>query len=162
MHTPLLIPTECPCKSGKTYQTCCGPYHQGLKWPETAEKLMRSRYSAYVKVQVSWLIDSVHSSTRANHNPLAIQKWAKKVAWLNLEILRTERGMENDEEGFVEFRAWYVEKGKPLCLQEYSRFLKEEGQWRYVDGEFPANTPKIGRNDPCPCGSGKKFKKCHG
>ncbi|EEX66852.1 hypothetical protein VCJ_000748 [Vibrio metoecus] len=70
-------------------------------------------------------------------------------------------GRGNDE-GFVHFRAFLAQQGQEYCLEERSRFLNEDGRWYYIDGEFPEALARQGRNDPCACGSGKKFKKCCG
>jgi SEC-C motif-containing protein len=89
---------------------------------------------------------------------------AETGMWQKLEILRSEAGGENDAEGRVEFKAHWLIGGRRGYLHETSRFLKEDGRWYYLDGQtHPAPAAgKTGRNDPCPCGSGKKFKKCCG
>ena len=85
-----------------------------------------------------------------------------------MTIVRTERGGPADDAGVVEFIARYIEKGKPQSHHEIAQFRREDGGWFFYDGEAPRpqtvrrETPKIGRNAPCPCGSGKKFKKCCG
>jgi len=83
-----------------------------------------------------------------------------------LEIIRTEAGSEADDRGVIEFKAKSILQNKIWNLHEISHFVKEKDQWLYVDGDLlespPAITNKIGRNEPCPCGSGKKFKKCCG
>jgi len=90
------------------------------------------------------------------------------MVWQSLHILDTEAGRESDDKGVVVFRAVALHDEQELTLQERSRFVKEDGKWFYVDGdimEVPptiAKKPKVGRNEPCPCGSGKKFKKCCG
>lgn len=86
------------------------------------------------------------------------------MEWLGLDVLVCHAGGTDDTEGTVEFVARYSHEGRPGSLHEISHFHKENDQWLYVSGEFP-RTPqqvKTGRNDPCPCGSGKKFKKCCG
>lgn len=161
----------CPCESGALFDACCGPLLSGTATAATAEALMRSRYTAYVRVAVSYLLDTWHSSTR----PLEIDVDAMPH-WCGLEILACNQGGEGDTQGWVEFRATALAEGRLLVLRERSRFVREAEAWRYVDGEFieeeqaAAPTPaapapakgKVGRNDPCPCGSGKKFKKCCG
>ena len=158
---------QCPCGSGLEYAECCEPFIKGDKLPETAEKLMRSRYSAYATINVDYLHSTLHPDHQADHDVNAARKWAADSDWLGLEIISTAEGGEDDATGIVEFRANYREKGKNKALHEVSRFEKVDGRWTYVDGEMPrpetiVNTRKVGRNDPCPCGSGKKYKKCCG
>ncbi len=159
--------SQCPCGSGLEFADCCDPFIKGDRYPETAEKLMRSRYSAYATVNMEYLHDSLHPDHRADHDVNAARKWATDSDWLGLEILATDKGGENDKTGTVEFRANYREKGIIRQLHEISRFERVEGHWTYVDGDLPKpetvrNEKKVGRNDPCPCGSGKKYKKCCG
>jgi len=158
---------NCPCGSGKDFTDCCKPFIDGEALPATAEQLMRSRYSAYVTVNVDYIHDTLHPDHRDDHDQNAAKKWAEESDWLGLDIISTRDGGENDEQGVVEFRASYREKGKNHALHEISRFEKVDGRWVYVDGELPKpetvrNSQKVGRNDPCPCGSGKKYKKCCG
>ncbi len=117
---------------------------------------MRSRYSAYVLKNADYLAATWHPSTR----PASLDLNGDATPWQRLRIVATEQGRRGDEAGMVEFIAFY-EGGE---LHERSRFVREEGQWFYVDGEIspPVGQVKTGRNDPCPCGSGKKFKKCCG
>ncbi|MDG1779698.1 MAG: YchJ family protein [Flavobacteriales bacterium] len=156
---------RCPCQSGNIYLNCCSPYHKGLPAP-SAEKLMRSRYSAYALRNVQYLVDTTHSSTRKDHPYEAIEKWAEQTTWKRLEIVRTEKGTLEDSSGIVEFKATYNDgSSSDEILHESSHFLKENARWYYVDGKhsrIAIPRHRIGRNDPCTCGSGKKFKKCCG
>ena len=150
-------PQACPCKSAKTYQQCCSPFHSGEKKPQTCEQLMRSRFSAFVFQLGDYLFNTYHVDFRGN---LTVAQLAEKtVDWKNLQIIATETG---ETSGFVEFKAWFIEDGKLSCHHERSNFVKQDLQWLYCDGLFypEKNSTKIQRNDPCPCGSGKKFKKC--
>jgi len=153
--------TVCPCNHAKEFDQCCGPYLAGDKAAPTAEALMRSRFSAYVREDYGYVVRTCHSSTRPSEKDF---EGASSARWTRLEILRTEAGDEHDTEGIVEFVAHYEASGQPFGLHEESRFLKEDGQWFYLDGDIikppPARSEKIGRNEPCPCGSGKKYKKC--
>jgi len=158
---------QCPCGSGQEYADCCQPFIEGTALPETAERLMRSRYSAYATVNVDYLHETLHPAHREDHDTTAARRWAEQSEWLGLEIIHTEQGGKDDEQGIVEFRANYREKGAVRGLHEISNFSKLDGRWYYVDGEMPRPKTvkvdnKVGRNDPCPCGSGKKFKKCCG
>ena len=159
---------SCPCHSGKTYGECCAPIlEDGVKAP-TAEALMRARYSAYVVGNVEFLKTSVIDEAQKEFDYNVSQAWSQSSTWHGLEILRVEKGGPDDTTGIVEFRARYTAGGEFCNHHEVSEFRKENGEWRFVDGtlvgETPQRreTPKVGRNDPCPCGSGKKYKKCCG
>jgi len=153
--------TLCPCCSSKYYSQCCHPYITGITLPPTAEALMRSRYTAYTKRKSGYLLKSWHPSTRPSPNTLSLDD---TTSWTGLEIVSTIDGGLNDNNGIVEFKACFVNAGRMDCLHERSRFTREDGRWCYLDGETIRTRPgiliKVGRNDPCPCGSGKKYKKC--
>lgn len=129
---------------------------------------MRSRYSAYAVAAVDYLGETLHPDHREDWDRKATLQWAEQSQWTGLEVRAVEGGGVDDELGFVEFVAAFNESGEPKVHQERSRFLKHDGSWYYVDGQLPKpvtrrhDTPKVGRNDPCPCGSGKKYKKCCG
>ncbi|VFQ45566.1 YchJ family protein [Desulfoluna butyratoxydans] len=158
----------CPCGLDAAYDTCCGPIIRGEKAAETAEQLMRARYSAYAKVETDFLKESIHPDKRHTHDERQTKNWAAKSEWFNLEVVRTDKGGEGDETGQVEFIANYAVKGEKARHHELASFVKVEGAWYFDDGvgvvpeTVVRQGPKVGRNDPCPCGSGKKFKKCCG
>lgn len=158
----------CPCKSGKTFGECCGPIIAGTAQAETAEALMRARYTSYVVGDVNFLKTSMAKSVQADFDEEASRAWIAASRWHGLEIVRTEAGQKGDKEGVVEFRALYTANDEFCNHHEVSKFVKERGGWKFLDGELVGETPiireepKIGRNDPCPCGSGKKYKKCCG
>lgn len=155
------LPALCPCGSGQPYKTCCMPYCEEGQAAPTAEQLMRSRYTAFVIENAPYLLKSWHPTTRPDDLSLEDNK---DIEWTGIDILRTEHGDIGDQEGVVEFIAHFVVQGRKESLHETSRFVCEEGQWFYLDGEVHPRKPvkhvKIGRNAPCPCGSGKKFKRC--
>lgn len=173
---------SCPCGSPQSYDTCCGPFLSGEARPETAEKLMRSRYTAHVRGAIDYIRDTLVPEERENFDPEATRTWSKESKWKGLKIVRTEAGGPDDKKGVVEFIATYERNGNALDHHEVSRFRKsKEGAWLFVDGEAHEHKEgeghhghetkgepvvraqaKIGRNDPCSCGSGKKFKKCCG
>ncbi len=158
---------QCPCGSSSRFDACCEPFIKGEALPATAEQLMRSRYSAYATVNVDYLHETLHPQHRQDHDVNAARRWAEQSDWLGLQILNTEKGDADDSDGIVEFTASYREKGAVRHLHEISRFEKVDGRWYYVDGDMPKpqtvrSEAKVGRNDPCPCGSGKKYKKCCG
>ena len=154
MHTDM----PCQCGSGLAFARCCGPALSGARLPETAEALMRSRYTAFVRGDVAYLLASWHPRTRPATLDLTDQP-----NWERLEIVRCEAGTPIDDEGRVEFIAHFRSKDGAGRLHESSRFVREQGRWFYVDGLQPtAAVGKPGRNSPCPCGSGRKFKHCCG
>lgn len=160
--------SNCHCNSGLDFDSCCGPILAGEKQAETAEALMRSRYCAFVCDEIDYLTESLHPNHRHDHDVAATRRWASSADWLGLEIRSTEDGGVDDTEGLVEFVASYREDGEVRNHHEISRFKKEDEHWYYVDGDAPKvetyvkEQPKVGRNEPCPCGSGKKYKKCCG
>jgi len=151
--------SRCPCGSGEAYEACCGRFIEGDAIPALPVQLMRSRYTAFVRRDVDYLQRTWHESTR----PEAL-KLEQGVSWFGLEIVDSPTPAADDEEAWVEFKATFNGHDRLQCLHERSRFLKQEGRWFYVDGEYDrqSKSAKIGRNDPCPCGSGKKYKRCCG
>jgi SEC-C motif-containing protein len=160
--------THCHCGSGLQFEACCGPIIEGSRPAETAEALMRARYSAFVTKQAEFLHESLHPEHRADHDVAATRRWAERSQWLGLKIQEVKAGGPQDAEGTVEFIATYKDHDLIKPHHEISSFRKVDGKWYFVDGKLvpPATEvraqPKVGRNDPCPCGSGKKFKKCCG
>ena len=160
--------SQCPCGSGQTYDACCGPLIEGKARAETAEALMRSRYTAFTMAAMDYIHDTLSPEGRKDYDPKGTESWARNSDWLGLEIRDTQKGGPEDEEGVVEFCAHFRHKGETHAHVERASFRRDEdGAWIYVDGESPkpeqrVTGPKVGRNDPCPCGSGKKYKKCCG
>ena len=155
--------TLCPCNSGNLYNQCCGLFLDSESRPDTPQKLMRSRYCAYVAKDIDYIYQTYARSSRAQQSKQDIQAWAQSVCFINLEILSSPQPANDDNYGYVEFVATYID-GDMLCkLQEKSRFIRTEQTWLYLDGQITPHAHKnIGRNESCPCGSGKKFKRCHG
>ena len=158
----------CHCGSGEPFEKCCGPVINGAQPAATAEALMRSRYSAYVEHAIDYLGETLHPKHRSDWDREATRRWSAGAVWHGLDILDTEAGQPGDTEGIVEFVARFDEDGVHRRHHERSRFRYEHGRWFYVDGDVPKpitqrhEGPKPGRNDPCPCGSGRKYKKCCG
>ncbi len=119
----------CPCGSNKGYNDCCKDLHQGLRQATTAEELMRSRYTAYVKKLKDYLLSTWHSSQRAAMENLSFEP---DLRWSGLKVTATKAGLENDTEGEVEFTASYRFHNRPAQLKEHSRFIKEDGRWYYA------------------------------
>jgi SEC-C motif domain protein len=153
----------CFCGSDSPFEQCCKPIIDGTQPAPTAQALMRSRYSAYVIVASQYLIDSTHISQKANYSKAEIEAWAKESHWQKLEIIDCKKGLSDDSVGEVEFKAYYQDSKNILQIHhEKSIFKKENGDWFYVSGTIIPSKTTINRNDPCTCGSGKKFKKCCG
>jgi len=158
--------TVCPCGSDKTLEACCGPYHEGAVVP-TALALMRSRYSAFVLGKGQYLSDTLSEEQKADFDVAEFEASAGQTKWLGLEIRKTEAGGEGDETGTVEFVARYKSQKDPVIHHERAIFSRVDGRWVFSDcvmnpKEAQRRVEKVGRNEPCPCGSGKKFKKCCG
>ncbi|PSN12765.1 hypothetical protein C7293_18775 [filamentous cyanobacterium CCT1] len=159
----------CPCGSGEGFGNCCQPYLLGREVAPTAEALMRSRYTAYHQGDVDYLIATHHPTQRYGGQRAALVQSVATTRWLGLRVLATEAGQtsdargasqEGERQGVVEFVAYY-EDPKPGQVHERSRFVRQKERWFYVDGDaLPPLVPK--RGDPCWCGSGKKYKACHG
>lgn len=128
-ETPAESP--CPCGSGRGYGDCCGPFLAGTAVPETAEQLMRSRYTAHVLRDHDWLLATWHPATRRSGIDLDDQ-----MRWLGLQILTTRDGGRDDTHGTVEFVARYKISGRAHRLHERSRFQRRNGGWVYVDGDL--------------------------
>jgi len=157
MNTELLTNTAlCPCGQGGGLQDCCLPFINGLRPADSAEALMRSRYTAYVIGDAAYLSASWHATTR----PARIDVHTD-IEWLGLTVLSSQAGRVGDLKGRVEFMARYKQQNFTGQVRENSRFIKEQGTWYYLDGDMKAATD-ISRNASCSCGSGKKFKKCCG
>ncbi len=145
----------CPCNPAKQFKECCEPFLNGKKTPQSPQELMQSRFSAYATQQEQYLLDTWHPSTR----PQSVDM-SQSPMWLALQVIKTS---SQGNYGVVEFKARYRQGNEIEMLHETSRFIKEDGHWLYLDGDLhQPQLDKTGRNDPCPCGSGRKFKKCCG
>ena len=157
--------TACPCGSGDQLDGCCGLLLDGVP-AATALALMRSRYTAYVRGAIDYLIETHDPAARGSLDRAAISAWSRQTEWLGLELVDTVRGGEDDDDGIVEFIARGRSATGPFDHRERSQFHRRDGRWFYVDGkqvrEPTRVTTQVGRNDPCPCGSGMKYKRCHG
>jgi SEC-C motif-containing protein len=171
---------NCPCGSGLKFENCCSRFIEGQHLPETAEELMRARYTAYTMSKIDFIKKTLAVESQKEFDSVATQKWADESEWKGLKILSTEKGSKNDKKGTVEFIATFVQEGETLEHHETAQFKKnDKGVWFFVDGDSHTHKegeghvhakretvtrqePKVGRNDPCICGSGKKYKKCCG
>lgn len=122
---------------------------------------MRSRYTAHALGRVPYLIATCHPDIRQRQDAAAIERWCRNARFLKLEVLETKAGGPTDSQGTVRFIAWTLEGGKLTGLHERSTFARDAGQWTYQSGQHQS-LKMPGANDPCPCGSDKKYKKCCG
>lgn len=153
-----MTPNLCRCNSGNPDTTCCQPFLDGQALPQTPEQLMRSRYSAFCQGQIDYLIATHHPSQRQGDERQTLAQTIATTQWVGLKVLHSAQRGEN---GQVEFVAFYQRIGVVEQLHEKSEFVREAGRWFYLTGEIlPPVT--IGRNEPCWCGSGRKYKQCHG
>jgi SEC-C motif domain protein len=158
--------TSCPCGSGRAFADCCSPYLNGEPAP-TAEALIRSRYTAFTLGDLDYVERTITDHAAASFNRVDMESALPGTEWLGLEIRDTEDGGEGDETGTVRFAFSFRANGRPFTQVERATFLRVDGEWRFHDSEInpksePVRVAHVGRNDPCPCGSGKKYKKCCG
>lgn len=163
----------CPCRSGTAFAACCQPYLLGTAQAPTAVALMRSRCAAFCEGNAGYLVLTRHSTTRDPAERRDLDRSIAEIRWQNLLIVETNRGGPDDSAGIVQFVAAFRKVPRPLLmaasgkddagphqLHERSRFERENGLWRYVDGDaLPPLRQK--RNVPCWCGSRRKAKDCH-
>lgn len=154
-YTPDHPPERCPCGSGEAYAACCQPYHRGKAAP-APEALMRSRFSAFVLNLPGYVTATWHPSTRPQSLDLT-----DSPAWASLQVLASDDAVKGSEnQGRVHFRAVFRAGPNWGYLEEDSSFIREAGRWYYLSGDTREGMLKPGRNEPCPCGSGRKYKAC--
>ena len=142
---------NCTCGNNKNYSECCGAIIDGKKSALTPEELMRSRYSAYVNCNGEYLVQSAIKENRYSEDIELIEEFSNSVKWLKLDVLHAQGNI-------VEFKAYYRDSEGIKVLHEKSNFTLYNGTWYYANGDL--YNSKVERNESCPCGSGKKFKKC--
>jgi SEC-C motif domain protein len=159
---------HCPCGSELSYSECCEPIIRGERPAQSAEALLRSRYTAYTQAEIDHISATTHPERRSDFDPESSRQWAQESQWHQLEILKAAAGGPEDETGQVEFVAHFTQNGVHNRHHELAEFRKQDGAWYFWDGNpvkmkpFVRQGVKLGRNDPCSCGSGKKYKKCCG
>jgi SEC-C motif-containing protein len=146
---------NCPCNSGKSYKECCESFLSGGQIPQTPEALMRSRYTAYFQGNMDYVANTMKGPAAVGFNKEDAGQWSTQIKWHGLKVIKSK---QDNNQGTVEFIARYALNGNIDIIYEISEFSLENGKWYYIDGV----TPKLGRNDICPCGSQKKYKKCCG
>lgn len=148
-----MIMSPCSCGSQKPLETCCLPVIEKDD-ADTAEQLMRSRYTAYCLGKFDYVLGTYASEPRNKLSIDALRQGAALTHWLALVV-------HNASESSVSFSAYYSEQGKLYCLSETSQFVRENTKWRYFSGIPEQTGPlNLSRNAECFCGSGKKFKRC--
>ena len=164
----MLRAVNVPYQDAQALEAYCLPFIRNERRPDTAAELMASRYVAYTLGEIDYLITTHAPETRDSIDRAATEHWSRKASWRSLEIVGTTAGGPSDEHGEVEFIACYALDGVDQVHHERSTFRRVEGRWYFVDGKTVPKKPvqrvgeKVGRNDPCACGSGKKSKKCCG
>lgn len=158
--------TLCPCGSGKELDTCCAPILAGAPAP-TALALLRSRYTAFVQGNIGYLAETLAPDIRDDFDQVEAERVTGEAKWQGLEVRTVSGGGEDDETASIEFMARFSLHGQQRIQHERSTFGREGGRWVCTGGEVnpkdpPRQVVKVGRNEPCPCGSGKKYKKCCG
>lgn len=128
---------------------------------------MRSRYVAFTLGNLDHIERTNTEHAMESFNRVDMEASLPGTEWIGLDIIETDRGQEADETGSVKFSFRYRNGGRELSQFELASFQRVDGEWRYDDSEVNPKSPpvrvfKVGRNDPCPCGSGKKYKKCCG
>ena len=141
----------CICGLDIEYDKCCGEIIKAVRVASSPEELMRSRYSAYVNADARYLLLSSVKENQYEEDIELIEDFSSQVDWLKLDVLKVDGDT-------VEFKAYYRDKEQIQVLHEKSNFILEDGVWKYKNGELYKS--KIERNESCPCGSGRKYKKC--
>lgn len=156
-------PANCLCGSHLPYSQCCELLHTDQAYAQTAEALMRSRFTAYAMHNEAYLLSTWDTTTRP-----AIVDFSKDTGeWTRLELILTKKGSAKDHKGIVEFKAFFTVDDEQRVMNEISRFVKRQERWFYLDGKVKSialdqGSFNQGLNAPCACGSGKKFKRCCG
>lgn len=152
----------CFCGLAKSFDQCCNAILQGRVQASTPETLMRSRYSAFVTANIDYLKKTSHGLALEKFNAQDTLHFAERVHWHSLQV--ADAGVAADgKSGWVEFSTTFIDQGAFIDRHEKSAFEYIDGQWYYVESlHHCSHTRKLdwGRNEPCYCGSGKKYKKC--
>jgi SEC-C motif-containing protein len=160
--TPDDAPKACPCGSGKLFSECCGPVLSGTRKAATAEELMRARFTAHATRDFGF----VHRTYRpTSRQPYVPDPDGPTTEWTRLVVHNHSIG-SGPNTATVEFSAYGIEGGAEHVLHEKAEFMRVGDEWLYTrplregPAPFRETAKKPGRNEPCPCGSGKKYKHC--
>lgn len=159
----------CPCGSGRSFKDCCDPLLKGLKKAASPRELLQARYTAFVVGEIDYIFKTHHPEKVQEVQRSTVEDWAKNSEWLGLTI-RDVTATADPHQILIEFVAKYrsLDTNEVTDHHEISLFKKEKDEWFFFDvvkfkvKPFKRDEPKLGRNDPCSCGSQKKFKKCCG
>ena len=150
---------ECPCGQGE-YKQCCQPLHLGQRYAQSAAQLMRSRYSAFAKQQIDYIVQTTALGQQQALDVAAIAEWSRSNQWLKLDVVQDIEKLEKNH-AMVEFKAHYCDKNQgdkqAHIHHEISHFVLHQQHWYFLD---PTLDLQITMKQPCICGSGKKFKQC--
>lgn len=150
----------CPCGSQTEFSQCCEPLHLGQKTAQTAEQLMRSRYSAYALCHIDYIVQTTVPAQQPLLDVPAIREWSQKNLWLGLEVIKhlAKIGKRHAQ---VEFKARFKDSNSSAAVeqvhQELSAFVLHEARWYFLD---PTVDTTLSLKSPCLCLSGQKFKHC--
>ena len=125
----------CPCGSDLNYDNCCGKYIEKQFIPQTAEDLMRSRYTAYTKTNIDYIKKTMIGPALKSFDYQKSKQWAKNSLWIKLEVINHKLNKKDNNTAFVEFKAFYLIDNLPQILNEISEFKKINGQWFYYSGK---------------------------
>ena len=146
----------CPCEPSSQWAACCGRFIERGELPELPEQVMRSRYSAYVTGNIPYIQQTMAGPALKNFDAKDVQLWIDQVQWHHLNVIKASPLSKDNTCGYVEYCVSYKQLGKKQLLHELSEFKRIDSKWVYWSGKFL----EAKRNEPCPCGSGLKYKKC--
>ncbi|WP_436899381.1 YchJ family protein [Acinetobacter gyllenbergii] len=146
---------NCPCGQGQ-YAACCQPLHLKQQVAQTAEQLMRSRYSAFALQQIDYILQTTALGQQSALDRAAIADWSQSNQWLKLDVVQHQPKLDKTH-ALVEFKAHYHDGTQAHVHHEVSHFVLHQQQWYFLD---PTLDMQITMKQPCICGSGKKFKQC--
>lgn len=146
---------NCPCGQGQ-YAACCQPLHLKQQVAQTAEQLMRSRYSAFALQQIDYILQTTALGQQSALDRAAIADWSQSNQWLKLDVVQHQPKLDKTH-ALVEFKAHYHDGKQVHIHHEISHFVLHQQQWYFLD---PTLDMQITMKQPCICGSGKKFKQC--
>jgi SEC-C motif domain protein len=157
---------DCACGSGQAFDSCCGRYIAGEPAP-TPEALMRARYTSFKLANLDFIENTCTEEGLQSLNRIEMEKSVPLTDFRGFELRGTAGGEAGDDKGTVTFSFRYRFNGTDFSQAEIAHFRRIDGHWLYDYSEVnpkpaPVRVESIGRNDPCTCGSGKKYKKCCG
>lgn len=137
----LNVNNPCPCGSLLKYKKCCKVFHDKIKLPKTALELMKSRFSAFAVQNADYIIFTTHKDNPDFTSDIKswkedILNFSQNTNFEKLEILEFIEDKTDSLESYVTFKATLKQDNKDISFVEKSRFLKENGKWLYVDGQF--------------------------